>query len=226
MCCGCVVCSLVEVRVLCVPMTSVAKKRGRAHTYHPHKNVADLLCWRRVLRVLERTNDYSGHCQKLAPEWTRAAKAMKGVINFGAIDCDVESNKPLCGQFQIKGFPTIKVFEPSKPPTDYQGAREAKALQDFASNMVPSASKRITAKNVAEFIKGKMPKVILFTDKDKTPLLYKALSNEFKKNLAFGDVSKTTKEVVKQFDITSFPTIVVLPAGAEATAESATRFSS
>ena len=45
----------------------------------------------------------------MAPEYQKAAKALKGTVGFGAIDCDQEANKPLCGQFGIQGFPTIKV---------------------------------------------------------------------------------------------------------------------
>ena len=166
----------------------------------------------------------SGPCKALAPEWAKAAKAMKGGVSFGAVDCDVEANKGLCGQFQIKGFPTIKTFEQGKPPSDYNGPREAKALQDHASNLVPSNSKRLTAKNAGDFLKGaKMPKVVLFTDKSETPMLYKALSTEFKAHLAFGEVQKSNKELVKQFDVTAFPTLLVLPAG-DAAPDTATRF--
>jgi hypothetical protein len=33
----------------------------------------------------------------------------KGIAVVGGVDCDVESNKKLCAQFQIRSFPTIKV---------------------------------------------------------------------------------------------------------------------
>ncbi|KAI3811721.1 hypothetical protein L1987_21450 [Smallanthus sonchifolius] len=35
-------------------------------------------------------------------------------------------------EYGIKGFPTIKVFVPGKPPVDDQGAREAKPTAEFA----------------------------------------------------------------------------------------------
>ncbi|GJZ46064.1 putative RNA-directed DNA polymerase [Tanacetum coccineum] len=35
-------------------------------------------------------------------------------------------------EYGIKGFPTIKVFVPGKPPVDYQRAREAKPIAEFA----------------------------------------------------------------------------------------------
>ena len=55
---------------------------------------------------------WCGHCQKLAPEWKKVATNLKGLVNIGAIDCDVEANKGICAMYEIKGFPTIKVFSP------------------------------------------------------------------------------------------------------------------
>lgn len=42
----------------------------------------------------------------------------------------------LVQDYGIKGFPTIKVFVPGKPPIDYQGARDAKSIANFAYKQV------------------------------------------------------------------------------------------
>ena len=34
---------------------------------------------------------------------------LQGIANVAAVDCDEASNKPLCGQYGVKGFPTLKV---------------------------------------------------------------------------------------------------------------------
>jgi hypothetical protein len=39
-------------------------------------------------------------------------------------------------EYGIKGFPTIKVFSPGKPPVDYQGARDVKPIVEFALSQV------------------------------------------------------------------------------------------
>ena len=63
---------------------------------------------------------WCGHCKSLAPEWEKAAKALKGIVNLGAVDMTVHQQ---VGQpYNIQGFPTIKVFGLNKAtPSDYQG---------------------------------------------------------------------------------------------------------
>lgn len=50
---------------------------------------------------------WCGHCKNLAPEWEKAAKALKGVVKVAAVDMDQYQS---VGQpYGIRGFPTIKV---------------------------------------------------------------------------------------------------------------------
>jgi protein disulfide-isomerase A6 len=53
---------------------------------------------------------WCGHCKSLAPEFKKAAKIMKGVVKFAAVDLDAEENKPLASQYNVQGFPTLKFF--------------------------------------------------------------------------------------------------------------------
>lgn len=61
-----------------------------------------------------------GHCQRLTPEWKKAATALKDVVKVGAVDAD--KHQSLGGQYGVQGFPTIKIFGSNKnKPEDYQG---------------------------------------------------------------------------------------------------------
>ena len=65
-----------------------------------------------------------GHCKSLAPAFVKVAESLHGIVNVAAVDCDAEANKPLCSQYEIKGFPTIKAFSAGKGKkraSDYQG---------------------------------------------------------------------------------------------------------
>ena len=62
--------------------------------------------------------------QSLAPEWAKAAKALDGIVHFGAVDMDAHA--ALGQPYNVRGFPTIKVFGANKKsPSDYQGAAAA-----------------------------------------------------------------------------------------------------
>lgn len=51
-----------------------------------------------------------GHCKKLAPEYEKAATDLKGVAAIAKINADEEQNRPIGGQYGIRGFPTLKLF--------------------------------------------------------------------------------------------------------------------
>jgi len=82
--------------------------------------------------IVEFYAPWCGHCKSLAPEYKKAGKALEGIVGVGAVDCDV--HKSLCGQYGVRGFPTIKVFGADKnKPTDYQGGRTAQGIAQEAA---------------------------------------------------------------------------------------------
>ncbi|VDP82075.1 unnamed protein product [Echinostoma caproni] len=70
---------------------------------------------------------WCGHCQRLAPEWKKAATALKNVVKVAAVDADKHSS--LSSRFSVRGFPTIMVFGPHlTQPAVYSGSRDASAI--------------------------------------------------------------------------------------------------
>ncbi|XP_065622061.1 protein disulfide-isomerase like 2-2 [Quercus suber] len=82
---------------------------------------------------------WCGHCKALTPTWEKAATVLKGVATVAALDAD--AHQSLAQEYGIKGFPTIKVFAPGKPPVDYQGARDVKPIAEFALKQVKALLK-------------------------------------------------------------------------------------
>jgi protein disulfide-isomerase A6 len=71
-------------------------------------------------RIVLLKAPWCGHCKNLAPEWAKAAAALKGIVKLGALDAS--EHQSLGGQYGVKGFPTIKIFGADKnKPADYQG---------------------------------------------------------------------------------------------------------
>jgi len=99
------------------------------------------------LWLVEFYAPWCGHCKSLAPEWEKAAKALEGIVNIGAVDMTTEQ---AAGQpYGIQGFPTIKFFGDDKQkPIDYSGGRTASEIITFALNQAKTiANARIGAKS-------------------------------------------------------------------------------
>uniref|UniRef100_T1JB37 Protein disulfide-isomerase A6 homolog n=1 Tax=Strigamia maritima TaxID=126957 RepID=T1JB37_STRMM len=81
--------------------------------------------------IVEFFAPWCGHCQNMVPEYEKAAKALKGLVNVGAVNAD--DHKTLAEQYKVKGFPTIKIFgQNKKAPLDFNGARNADAFVEAA----------------------------------------------------------------------------------------------
>jgi hypothetical protein len=124
----------------------------------------------------------------------------------------------VCAEESISVFPSFKIYPPTPMPTtviteDFS----AEKLQKAAARYLHSNVIEITNANVNTFLSESpsVPKVLLFTDKEKgTPMLYKGLSVAFEKKLNFGIVRATDSLLTDKYQITSFPSIIVIKAGA------------
>lgn len=181
---------------------------------------------------------WCGHCQALTPIWEKAADVLKGVATVAALDAD--EHKSLAQEYGIKGFPTIKVFVPGKPPVDYQGARDVKPIAEFALKQIktllkerldgkatggsngksePSASVELNSHNFDELvIKSKDLWIVEFFApwcghcKRLAPEWKKAANNLMGK-VKLGHVDcDAEKSLMSRFNVQGFPTILVFGA--------------
>ena len=100
---------------------------------------------------------WCGHCKNLGPEYTAAAQSLSPLIPFYAVDCDDAANKPLCAEYQIQGFPTIKAFPKAGKGVarDYNGERKKGALVEYAKGLVPDRVKKLRADEGVETVLSK-----------------------------------------------------------------------
>lgn len=135
------------------------------------------------------TAPWCGHCQKLVPDYSKVAAQLDGVVKMASIDCDDDKNKPTCGKYGIQGFPTLKLFPPTKKrlPKDYQGPRSAKDIAAYMVDALPMGAKKLKAEELQEYADkdAETPKVILFSKKPTSSPLYKSLALDFRKSLSF-----------------------------------------
>jgi len=75
----------------------------------------------------------------LAPEYKKAAKAMKGIAKIGAVD--MTTDQSVGAPYDVKGFPTLKFFGIKKQsPEDYNGARTAQGIVSYILNKQKSVN--------------------------------------------------------------------------------------
>ncbi|KAJ7708692.1 thioredoxin-like protein, partial [Mycena rosella] len=135
---------------------------------------------------------WCGHCQRMAPEYSKAALGLHPLLPLYAVDCDADKNKPLCAEQGVKGFPTVKLFPRGKevPPVTYEGAeRTASALYYFATRRIPAAyTKLYKTEDILPWVEETIDKrrTLLLTKDKKVPLLWKVLANKYNGQLEFG----------------------------------------
>lgn len=83
---------------------------------------------------------WCGHCKRMAPVLDQVAGKLKGKMAIGKIDCT--QHKPLCNQFGVRGFPTLK-YSLDGEIYDYVGGRDAAALTKFANKLAEPPIKEI-----------------------------------------------------------------------------------
>jgi protein disulfide-isomerase-like protein len=70
---------------------------------------------------------WCGHCKTLAPEYAKAATALKGKVKLAAIDATKFDDYN--AKYKIQGFPTLKFFKSGDAlPIEYDGERTADGI--------------------------------------------------------------------------------------------------
>jgi len=107
---------------------------------------------------------WCGHCKKLAPEYAKAAAALKK-DGLSIAKMDATANDRIPSQFGVEGFPTLKFFRSGKA-SDYTGGRtESEIVNWVKKKSGPPAKAITTAEDVATFKQsGEVAVIGVFAD--------------------------------------------------------------
>eukprot|EP00727_Mastigamoeba_balamuthi_P008907 m51a1_g4639 putative protein disulfide-isomerase (526) ;mRNA; r:338750-341186 len=110
--------------------------------------------------MVEYYAPWCGHCKALAPEYEKAATALKGKAVIAKVDAT--TNEKTAQAQGVRGFPTVRLFLNGKP-VEFNGPRTAEGIAAFINKaMQPALSVLSTAEQVAEFKKGSTVAVIAY----------------------------------------------------------------
>lgn len=146
----------------------------------------------------------------LKDEWTNIANKLYGIIKIAAVNCD--EDEELCEEYDVKKTPTVLYFPDNTAlkHEEYKGEKNFQKISDFAVGKMQSFVRFVNSNNYQEFLESEpdSAKILLFTEKKTTPPLLKALSKEFKGKVLFGEVRSSENNLVTEFNIGKFPTLV------------------
>ncbi|KAF8404076.1 hypothetical protein HHK36_008953 [Tetracentron sinense] len=108
-----------------------------------HSNFSETVS-KHAFVVVEFYAPWCGHCKNLAPEYEKAASILSRhdpPIILAKVDANEEVNKELASEFEIRGFPTLKILRNGgKNVQEYKGPREADGIAEFLKKQVGPAS--------------------------------------------------------------------------------------
>ncbi len=167
--------------------------------------------------VVEFYAPWCGHCKHLEPEYKKAASVLAEqkkngkytgqTITLAKVDATVE--KSLGTKFEVRGFPTLKIFEGgSDTPSEYEGPRDADGIVTFLKARAGPASTEVETEEEAKELIEESPVIVVYTDSDvdgwlkvaqslRGKVVFAHTSSEAVKK-AFGVEQKIT--IVKKFD--------------------------
>jgi protein disulfide-isomerase A1 len=106
---------------------------------------------------------WCGHCKKLAPEYAKAAQALKAdKIALAKVDATV--HKELGTRFGVSGYPTLKLFSHGKP-SEYNGGRTESEIINWMRKKTGPLTKTLNSvEEVESFHKASEVALVYFGD--------------------------------------------------------------
>ena len=152
---------------------------------------------------------WCGHCQAMAPNWVQLAKEMKGRLNIGEVNCDVETR--LCKDVRLRGYPTILFFRGGER-VEYDGLR---GLGDFVAyaNKAIDIGEGVKDVDAAEFKEMEEKEEVIFVyfyDHATTTEDFAALDRLTLSLIGHAKLVKTNSAILAdRFKITTWPRLLV-----------------
>ncbi|UZJ53027.1 hypothetical protein CBS101457_002347 [Exobasidium rhododendri] len=158
------------------------------------------------LMLVEFYAPWCGHCQALGPQYSAAATTLKNEsIKLAKVDCTAEEQ--LCGQYDVKGYPTLKVFRNGQA-SEYTGPRKTDGIISYMQKQSLDAVSVISAANFTDFkSKDKVVVMSFLAEGDSKNLeTFSKVADKLRETFIFGHASDA--EVAKTAGVT-VPSLVV-----------------
>lgn len=184
--------------------------------------------------LVEFYNSWCGFCQRFAASWKALGTDVKGwsnMVKIAAIDCSDDDNFPICRDYEIMAYPTLKYFH-----ENYQEGSQNLGVTIQKGDDVHSHRQALVKQLITEQIEGRgaiFPNLLPYTQVNLS-YLYKSISGSIQyafliiedQNTHLGaevalDLHKTTSILIRyalnnntallnKLQITTYPTVIAL----------------
>lgn len=146
------------------------------------------------ISLVEFYAPWCGHCKNLAPEYAKAATALKeSGVKLAKVDATVESE--LGSRFGVTGYPTMKIFRRGTP-TDYKGPRDAAGIISYMQKQAaPSITVFKAPADLDKFVQDEAAIVYFGKSSGKAYEAFEQLANKQRETFRFGKTD--VKEVLE-----------------------------
>ncbi|KAL9554563.1 hypothetical protein MBANPS3_002756 [Mucor bainieri] len=149
------------------------------------------------------------HCKNLAPTWIEMASQLRGQVNVGEVNCD--ALRSVCETYEIRGFPTLKMFGQDGEPVQYTSDRSLVSLMKFANTHAGPSVKELDTNELEQYLSVKdVALVYLHSSKENDiPELVQKIAGQFTSTIPF--YATQDEESFKKFNLapSDLPAILI-----------------
>lgn len=89
--------------------------------------------------------DWCAPCRALSPHLERVINELDGTIRLAKVEVDADDNMRLAGQYRLRGFPTVILFQGGEERGRFSGARSTHQIRDWVQeHLQPATEPRST----------------------------------------------------------------------------------
>ncbi|CAI5776423.1 sulfhydryl oxidase 1 [Podarcis lilfordi] len=180
--------------------------------------------------VVEFYASWCGHCIHFAPTWKALANDIQDwrpAVTLGVLDCAEASNQKICSDFGITGYPTLKFFKAfsTKPEDGVRLHHKGDDIRSLTESIITSIESHrdlwppacpplepISAAELHDFFHTNNVTYLALIFEKEDSFLGREVTLDLLQfeNIAVRRVVKSNEELVRSFNITTFPSGVLL----------------
>lgn len=164
-----------------------------------------------IISLVHYYTPTDGKSEDIAKVISEVDKEYENMFKLAYINC--KEFKDICEKQDIHTYPSLMIYPPLPAPVmKYEGQLTSKHIVSYLGKFIENKAIEVNNNNVDSFINDhpNLPKIILFTDKKNTPLIFKRLSVLFDKKLEIGIVRKDMTSIIDKYKVKSFPKIMAI----------------